>query len=161
MRPTILLADDDRAVRESLRKLLHTEQYEVVLAVDGKEAVEKFLADPKQFDLILTDLNMPLRNGWASMDRLLEVKPFLPVILLTGMVNQRQLAETSQVSALVEKPINVPALLHLIRELLAEITRGQLHRLPPKQRRFHYVPAYDAFPTRPQTDPYAHWGLNE
>ena len=161
MRPTILLADDDLSVRESLRKLLQTEQYEVVLAVDGKEAVDRFLADPNQFDLILTDLNMPLRNGWASIDRLLEVNPLLPVILLTGMPNQRELAEASQVSALVEKPIDVPALLHLIRELLAEISQGQRHRLPRKETLFHYVRAYDGFSEQQQTNPYSHWGLNE
>lgn len=161
MRPTILLADDDLSVRESLRKLLQSEQYEVVLAVDGKEAVDRFLADPNQFDLILTDLNMPLRNGWASIDRLLEVNPLLPVILLTGMPNQRELAEASQVNALVEKPIDVPALLHLIRELLAEISQGQLHRLPRKETLFHYVRAYDGFSEHQQTYPYSHWGLNE
>jgi CheY-like chemotaxis protein len=160
MRPKLLLVDDELSIRESLRKLLQAEQYEVVLAVDGKEAVDKFRGDPTHFDLVLTDLNMPVRNGWASIDRLLEVNPLLPIVLFTGMPNQRDLAESSRVSALVEKPIDVPAFLSLIRELLAG-QRSQLPELALGRQPFQYLHSNQNFGKERSGDPYSHWGLNE
>jgi len=115
----VLVADDDESVRESLRKLLRGEGYQVVSVANGAEAVEAFRQDQDQIDLLLVDLNMPLKNGWATLDRLLEVNPSLPVLIVTGQPNQYEMAEAAGVSALVEKPIDVPALLQLIRKLLA------------------------------------------
>jgi len=160
MRPKVLLVDDEPSIRESLRKLLQAEQYDVILAANGKEAIETFRSATIQFDLVLTDLDMPLRNGWASVDQLLEVDPWLPIILLTGMPNQRELAETSHVSALVEKPIDVPALLHLMQELLAETQGTDLQRPPLGHPPFHYVPPSQSVLIR-HVDPHSHWGLNE
>jgi CheY-like chemotaxis protein len=158
MQPKILLVDDEPSIRESLRKLLQAEEYDVVLAADGREAVDKFGGDPTHFDLVLTDLNMPVRNGWASVDRLLEVNPLLPIIVFTGMPNQRELAEASAVTALVEKPIDVPALLHLMRKLLAG---PQLQGLLRQRHPFHYIPSRHELGNEYRADPYAHWGLNE
>jgi len=161
MRPRLLLADDDLSIRQSLRKLLQNEQYDVVLAANGKEAVEVFQHDPAQVDLVLTDLNMPLRNGWASINRMLEVKPLLPIILLTGMSNQREWAETSHARALVEKPIDVSALLGLIHELLAETKRAEADGCPPRRLGFHYVPGDMSLDKSQPIGPYSAWGLNE
>ena len=89
----VLVADDDESVRESLRKLLHGEGYQVILAVNGAEAVAAFRREQARIDLLLVDLNMPLKNGWATLDRLREVNPSLPVFILTGMSHQSELAE--------------------------------------------------------------------
>jgi CheY-like chemotaxis protein len=157
MKPRLLLVDDEQSIRESLRKLPQAEEYDVVLAVDGKEAVDAFRGDPTHIDLVLIDLNMPVRNGWASVDRLLDVNPRLPIIVLTGMSHQRELAEASEVSALVEKPIDVPALLRLIRELLAAIPQGGIEGLPRRQHQpFHYVPSSRDSGNSQTVDPYVH-----
>ena len=84
----------------------------------------------------LVDLNMPLKNGWATLDRLIEVNPSLPVLIVTGQPNQFELAEAAGVSALVEKPIDVPALLLLIQELLAGPAESRL--LPAGHREFPF-----------------------
>lgn len=119
MKNKVLVADDDASVRESLRKVLHGEGYEVVSAANGAEAVELFRREQDRIDLLLVDLNMPLKNGWATLDRLTETHPALAVVVVTGQPNQLEMAEAAGVNALVEKPIDVPALLKLIQELLA------------------------------------------
>ncbi len=112
----ILVVDDDRSVRESLDKLFKGEDCEVALAADGQEVIGK--VDPSQFDLVLLDLKMQGANGWTTLRHLHSVKPELPVVLITGLPDRYKLANAAGVSALVEKPLDVPALLETVRDLL-------------------------------------------
>ena len=113
----ILLVDDERSIRESLSKILGAENYEVVLAENGHEAIEKHGA--QRIDLLILDLNMPVKNGWDTLDWLVKIDPVLPVVIITGRSDQRALAETAGADALMEKPLDVPLLLQTIRELMA------------------------------------------
>ena len=110
--------DDERSIRESLSKILGAENYEVVLAENGHEAIEKHGA--QRIDLLILDLNMPVKNGWDTLDWLVKIDPVLPVVIITGRSNQRALAETAGADALMEKPLDVPLLLQTIRELMDE-----------------------------------------
>jgi CheY-like chemotaxis protein len=114
----ILLADDDASVRESLAGVLVGEGYEVILAVNGREAVAKCLFDAP--DLVLLDLNMPDRNGWQAFDEMERFRPLLPVIVITALPNQYDRALGGGIDALMEKPLDLPQLLQKIKELLAE-----------------------------------------
>ena len=114
----ILLVDDERSIRESLSKILGAENYEVVLAENGHEAIEKHGA--QRIDLLILDLNMPVKNGWDTLDWLVKIDPVLPVVIITGRSNQRALAEAAGADALMEKPLDVPLLLQTIRELMDE-----------------------------------------
>jgi len=114
----ILLVDDERSIRESLCKILGAENYEVVLAENGHEAIEKHGA--QRIDLLILDLNMPVKNGWDTLDWLVKIDPVLPVVIITGRSDQRALAETAGADALMEKPLDVPLLLQTIRELMDE-----------------------------------------
>jgi len=114
----ILLVDDERSIRESLSKILGAENYEVVPAENGHEAIEKYGAE--RIDLLILDLNMPVKNGWDTLDWLVKIDPVLPVVIITGRSNQRALAETAGADALMEKPLDVPLLLQTIRELMDE-----------------------------------------
>src|SRR5437899_9666114 len=118
MTERILLVDDERSIRESLSKILRAENYQVVLAENGQEAIERHGAE--RIDLLLLDLNIPVKNGWATLEWLVEVNPPLPVVIITGRSNQRTLAETAGADALMEKPLDVPLLLQTIRELMDE-----------------------------------------
>ena len=161
----MLVADDDESVRESLRKLLHGEGYQVVSVANGAEAVETFRLEQDQIDLLLVDLNMPLKNGWATLDRLIEVNPSLPVLIVTGQPNQHEMAEAAGVSALVEKPIDVPALLLLIQKLLAGPVESRLPRAGHREFPFHHLRAAGYASryswTEQNVTPYSHGGLNE
>jgi DNA-binding response OmpR family regulator len=120
----VLLVDDEKSIRESLNKVLRTEGYEVVLAEDGQEAIQMLVQKP--IDILILDIGLPVKDGWATLRWLNQVNPFFPVILITGRWKQAELAEAAGVDVLMEKPLNVPLLLQHIRELLQELpeTRG-------------------------------------
>jgi DNA-binding response OmpR family regulator len=122
----ILLVDDERSIREALRKSLCAENYEVVLAENGEKALEKHGAE--RIDLMLLDLNMPFQDGAATLEWLSEVNPLLPVIIITGRSNQRALAETAGAEWFMEKPLDVPVLIRAIRELLDEPMESRVDR---------------------------------
>src|SRR2546425_12376010 len=133
MTKRILLVDDDRSIRESLSKILRAENYEVVLGENGQEAIEKQGAE--RIDLLILDLNMPVKNAWATLERLVGINPLLPVVIITGRSNQRALAETAGADVLVEKPLDVPVLLQKICEVLAQhVGRGAPRARNPAAR---------------------------
>src|ERR1035438_9233521 len=105
----ILLVDDDPGVREMLGRVLQAENYEVIPAQNGNEAAAKFLA--RQPDLVLLDLNMPLRDGWSAFRFMNAAQPVLPVIIITARSDQYAQADEMRVDALMEKPLNLPVLL--------------------------------------------------
>jgi len=165
MKHSVLLVDDDLSVRESLRQLFHAEGYQVVMAVNGVEAVEKFGSAQQPIDLMLLDLNMPLRNGWATLDRLFEVDPSLPVMVLTGLPNQYALAKAAGISALVEKPVDVEAMLLLMQELLSDPTRLRHQGIGRWNCPFHHLLAAGRVSRGPWPEqhvtPYRRGGINE
>lgn len=139
-RKIILVVDDDEQVCKSLTKVLRAEKYEVETAADGLEAVELFKS--KRIDLVLLDLNLPFNSGWDVFEKLTALDPVLPIIIVTGRNNQSELAEAAGISALMEKPLNVPVLMQTIAKLLAEEPAARLKRLVGKRRDFQYAPPF-------------------
>ena len=131
--------DDDATVRDSISDVLVTEGYTVVPAIDGQQALE--LAASAQFDLVLLDLNMPVKNGWDTFEQLTRRHPLLPIIIVTARPNQLFTAVGAGVGALLEKPLDIPTLLRTIRRLLAESAETRLARLAGRQTEFHYSAA--------------------
>jgi CheY-like chemotaxis protein len=127
MKQRVLIIDDDASVRESIGKVLKGAGYEVTTAPDGEEAVTRFV--PEQIDLVLLDLNLPFRSGWDVFERLTAQRPTIPLIIITGLPNQYQTALAAGVDALMEKPIDAPALLRTMDELLAEPAEARLRRI--------------------------------
>ena len=127
MKPKLLVVDDDRSVLESLTKLLEAEHYEVYPARDAIEAMEDFNSKP--IDLVVLDINLGADNGWKVFEKMTSTKPFVPTIVITAEWGQREQAVTLGVEGLIEKPIDVPAFLKMIRELLAETTEAKLKRI--------------------------------
>ena len=141
MMKRILLVDDERSIREALAKVLEDEGYEVVPAESGPAAVKAHGDRP--VDLLLLDLNLPGGNGWGTLDWLAKVNPLLPVIIITGRSNQRELAEKSGADALMEKPLDVPVLLTTIRELLGESIEVRAQRAGERKFGFRFLPCDD------------------
>ena len=137
MKKRVLVIDDDASVREAIEKVLTGAGYEVTTAADGVEATDRFA--PEKIDLVLLDLNLPCRSGWDVFAHLTTPHPTLPVIIITGMPNQHQTALAAGVGALMEKPIEVPALLHTMDELLAEPAEERLRRMCGHQRDTKYL----------------------
>jgi CheY-like chemotaxis protein len=137
MKKSVLIVDDDPAVRESIKRVLEQTGYEVAAAADGREATARF--SPEVIDLVLLDLNLPLESGWDVFERLTTRYPMVPVIIITGMTNQYQIALAAGASALMEKPIEVPTLLQTMDELLAEPKEARLRRICGYQDDTRYV----------------------
>jgi len=134
---SVLIVDDDNAVRESIQRVLEQKGYEVAAVADGEQATARFA--PEKIDLVLLDLNLPRGSGWDVFERLTTRYPFVPVIIITGMANQYQTALAAGVSALIEKPVHVPALLKTMGEVLAEPKEARLRRMCGRQDDTRYV----------------------
>ena len=78
----ILIADDERAIRYSLKEILEMEDYQVELAENGTEAVEK--AEKEKYDAIFCDIKMPGMDGMEVLDRLVADGVESPVIMISG-----------------------------------------------------------------------------
>lgn len=132
----ILVVDDDESIRGALCKVLASEGYEVELAEDGRQAIEKMIQGA--IDLLLLDLGLPVKDGWTALQWLSEVNPLLPVIIITGRWRQAGVAAAAGADVLMEKPLDVPALLRHVHELLEEPPEIRARRIRDRRRQFHY-----------------------
>src|ERR1044072_3726189 len=126
MKKRLLIVDDDLAIRESLKKILEDTGYGVSLAIDGEDAELK-LRD-EVFDLVILDVNLPKRDGWDVLDFLSLANPLLPVIMITGLMDQMATTIIPGVSALVGKPVEVPMLLKKIEYVLNQTTEERFRQ---------------------------------
>ena len=134
----ILLVDDDPAIRQILRRLLGEEDYLVLTAANGVEALE--LDRATKFDLVLLDLNMPMKDGWETFKQLSTQHPLLPIIVITARPNQFFPALASGVGALLEKPLDFAKLFDTIRVLLEEPAEVRMARYQGRPSVFNYIP---------------------
>lgn len=134
----VLLVDDERSIRDSLSKVLRKEGYEVLLAENGQQAVERLAHE--RLDLLLLDLGLPVQDGWATLGWLTHVNPLLPVVIITGRWKQGELAAAAGADVLMEKPLDVPVLFEIIRELIAEPREARARRLHGRGPGFRHVP---------------------
>jgi DNA-binding response OmpR family regulator len=127
MKKKVLLADDDPSVRLTLRRVLESENYEVVTSSTGRETGMKFIQEEP--DLVLLDLNMPERDGWQVFELINSTRPLVPVIIITARSHQYERAADLGVDAIMEKPLDLPCLLKTIGEFVAESENERVHRL--------------------------------
>lgn len=116
----LLLVEDNEMNRDMLSRRLKRRGYEVILAVDGQDGIDK--AHSEQPDLILMDMSLPIVDGWAAT-RMLKADPqtqVLPIIALTAhaMESDRQEALAAGCDDYDTKPIDFPRLLDKIEQLL-------------------------------------------
>ncbi len=132
----VLLVDDDSAVRESLCAVLDSAGYSVIPARNGDDALR--IIAHAQVDLVVLDLNMPVRGGWETFAEMVRDFPLLPVVIATARPNQLFTALNCGVSALLEKPLDIPAFLRTVEELLAEPPAERVKRAAGQAASFRY-----------------------
>lgn len=148
----ILLVDDDPTVRDSLNDVLLAEGYcSVIPAENGQQALE--FANEMLVDLVLLDLNMPVKNGWDTFEQFTREHPLVPIIIITARPNQLFTAVGAGVGALLEKPMDIPDLLRTMERLLAETTEQRLARLAGVGIEFHYQSSPENQRSRRPTKP--------
>jgi CheY-like chemotaxis protein len=87
----ILVAEDDDAIRALVARALSQDGHEVVATVDGGEAIDRLCRQPP-FDLLLTDIKMPVMDGIALALAAAREQPELMILLMTGFADQRERA---------------------------------------------------------------------
>src|SRR5262245_3049753 len=122
----ILVVDDERAVRESLRRALELESYDVELAADGREALDRLESDGRQPDAILLDVLMPEIDGLEVCRRLRRAGSRLPVLMLTARAEVENRVEGLDAGAddYITKPFALEELLARLRALLRRTADG-------------------------------------
>jgi CheY-like chemotaxis protein len=133
-RRKILLMDDDPAVRQILFRLLTEEDFLVLTATNGVEALE--LAATAKLDLAVLDLNTPAKDGWNTFVELSTKNSLLPIVLIAARSNQFLSALASGVDALLEKPLDFVRLFHTIHSLLEEPVETRLEGCPGRLSAF-------------------------
>jgi len=114
---TVLVVDDDEAVRRSLGRTLRKLGLEVVVASSGQDAIEIARGVLVHIDLVLTDLTMPGMNGLTLARALHELRPELPIVLITGYGDVEDDSEHLFAASLV-KPFETAQLLATLHALL-------------------------------------------
>ena len=140
MKTKVLLVDDDSSVVAALTGVLRSEGYDVIQAFDGLAALQHFHTVGGA-DIVLLDLNMPVKGGWDTFEQLTAINPLLPIIVITARPDQYPLADAAGVAALMEKPLEIPLLLETMRTLLAEPPETRLARIAGKSpHTLHLLP---------------------
>jgi len=80
--PEILIIDDEKIIRETLRDILEYEGYKIDEAEDGIQAIEKF--KKKKYDVVLCDIKMPRMDGLEVLEMAQGINPDIPVIMISG-----------------------------------------------------------------------------
>jgi signal transduction histidine kinase len=117
---TILLAEDDDTVRGLSKRVLKEHGYKVIEAVDGADAVNKFVENGKKIDLLLLDLIMPNMNGNEAFEKIREVRPGIKAIFSSGYAPEtvRQKLLLFGDVHLMTKPASPTELLRKVRNVL-------------------------------------------
>ncbi len=113
---SILLADDDAALRRVIQFKLQRLGYEVTAVGDGQEALDEIARHP--FDLLLSDMKMPRVTGLELLERVRIIRPDLPVVLITAFADVRQAVDAVKLGAFdyITKPFEDDQLLLAIEK---------------------------------------------
>jgi two-component system, NtrC family, nitrogen regulation response regulator NtrX len=116
--PKVLIIDDERPIRNSLRDVLELENYEVDDAADGKEGLKK--SGSQKYDLVLCDIKMQGMDGMEVLHQLMESQPEVPVIMISGHGTVENAVEAVKKGAydFIQKPFDMNRLLIAVRNAM-------------------------------------------
>ena len=118
---SILVVDDEPMALELLHGVLTDAGYEVSVAQSGFECLDLFRRDPHAYDLILTDLSMPLMDGEETFQRLRQMSPTVNVVLMAGFVDSARLEKMMNhgLSGFVGKPFAPVEILAVVTSVIS------------------------------------------
>ncbi len=116
--PNILVIDDEKSIRNSLKEVLEYEKHTVDLAMEGMEGLELFKNNP--YDVVLCDIKMPKMDGIEVLEKIFEISSEVPVIMISGHGNIDTAVEAIKKGAFdfIEKPLDLNRLLITIRNAM-------------------------------------------
>jgi two-component system nitrogen regulation response regulator NtrX len=118
----ILVIDDERAIRNTLKEVLEYEKHEVDLAEDGPAGIELFSSN--SYDIVLCDIKMAKMDGIEVLGKVVEISASVPVIMISGHGNIDTAVESIKKGAydFLEKPLDLNRLLITIRNAMDKST---------------------------------------
>ncbi len=116
--PKILIVDDEKSIRRTLKEILEFENYEIIEAEDGQKGLESIMAE--NIDAVLMDIKMPKMDGLELLVKSLEAKPDLPIIMISGHGNLEAAVEAVKKGAFdyISKPPDLNRLLISVKNAL-------------------------------------------
>lgn len=120
--PLILVVDDQHTIREIARRILESQGYRVVTAVNGQSAIDIVRADQNEIALALLDMVMPQMDGLEAARNLRALRPNLQIILMSGD-NAQHLAtrhKADGIGGFVQKPFRLNTLLATVHDALKD-----------------------------------------
>ena len=116
--PRVLIVDDEESMRQLVARAIAMDGHDIVTAQDGAEALEILTREEGAFDLLLTDIQMPVMDGIALALATARDFPDLTILLMTGFAAQRERA--SGLSAIARDVITKPFSVADIRMAVAD-----------------------------------------
>ena len=119
--PRILVAEDDEPVRALVARALLEDGHDVVTAPDGAAALETLGRENGRFDVLLTDIKMPVMDGIALALAAARDHPDVTILLMTGYADQRERAHglDALIHDIITKPLTVAGVRAAVGEALA------------------------------------------
>lgn len=117
---TVLVVDDEAAVRDFVRLALVHSGYAVQVAADARDALHVFAAHPGKFALVITDVRMPGRTGAELADDIRAAAPGVPVVFMSGYsggTSQQPIALPPG-AVVLDKPFSVEKLVRTVRQFV-------------------------------------------
>ena len=116
----ILVVDDEEALRPLVARGLTLDGHTCLTAADGAEALDILIAEEGRFDLLLTDIRMPLMDGIALALAAKQHFPDLTILLMTGYAEQRERARSLEaiVSEVMTKPFTIAELRRTVMQVI-------------------------------------------
>jgi len=116
----ILFVDDEKVILNAYKKMLTELGYTVTLSENGVEALELFRSDKNRFDLVITDFTMPNMNGMELAQKLMRIRPDVPIVLCTGFnaLITPEKAKRIGIREFIMKPVKLQKMAQIIRNAL-------------------------------------------
>lgn len=116
----ILLADDDQATRDLVKRALESDGHVVDLTQDGVEALETLTSGAATFDVLVSDVHMPGLDGIALARHAIDAKPGLKLLLMSGFAEELERAQALKSTGLgvIMKPFTLEQIRAAVRKLL-------------------------------------------
>jgi CheY-like chemotaxis protein len=119
---TILLVEDEELLQEVVQSALESNGYKVLIAADGREAVEIYKKQHRDIALVLSDMGLPKLGGIDVYAMLKEINPKIKIIFASGFISLETRSELLKEGAkgFIMKPYSVNEVLQMLREVLNE-----------------------------------------
>jgi PAS domain S-box-containing protein len=119
---TVLIVDDEETVRTVSARIIESLGFSVVLAADGREAMEKYRSEPARYALVLLDLTMPHMDGEETFRQMRHLNPAVKVVLMSGFNQQEAISRFTGkgLAGFVQKPFEYDDVVTAIRAVFLQ-----------------------------------------